>query len=275
MTLAAFANLTVWDRIVNWYHHSVLYELVQHLSQDVFSIQFGDYEKIQLSSGVAVVVRNIIVAFAIGFILAACIAVYQKRIPGGFVRGLIRMGATKPENAVTLLESGYFRSVGIRWDLKHGGTIAKLVCRPDDSERTVAGTRVIADREETSDSESGERQPSLVERLNATEKRPAQASLSAVPEKGDSVKGEKPAEGGEDNSEKPEQEQPVREVNFETDRFYVPEDLKIRAELRYDRGGNSGALYLVSVAITIVVTFLICRFLTSILWLADKIIAGI
>lgn len=59
--------------------------------------------------------------------------------------------------------------------------------------------------------------------------------------------------------------------DFLHDRFYLPEDLRIRAELRYDRAGSSYRAALVTTLVLLVVTALLCWLLPDLLQLADNV----
>lgn len=312
MAAFVFSRLTLWDRIAAWYRGSVFHELFLHLSEDVFGVNLGEYENIAFGANAGTTVRNLIFAFAVGVVIAAGAAVYTKRVPGGFVRRLLRMGATSPEQATTLLESGYFRSVGVRWDLARGGSLAKLVCRVGDDGKTLAGTLPEAEAAETAEATEGE-QPSLVARLTAeSPRRPAakptaptptdaaenadvaaqvseNAPLGSETDRAEAAE-QTPTNGSTDPTGAPEdpageaadgsnpapEAEPAPErppVNFLTDRFYIPEALRIRAELRYEKAGSGGRTFALTVVLTALAAFLLCRFLPSLLGLADKVLS--
>ncbi len=57
--------------------------------------------------------------------------------------------------------------------------------------------------------------------------------------------------------------------DFLTARFYIPEDLKYRAEVRYDRSGSGLPQFLLTIVLTIVISVALCRLLPAALTLAD------
>ena len=261
--------MTLWDKIAAWYHQSVFSELFRHLSENVFGVQFGYYEHIAVGENAARTARTLILSLMFGAIFAAAATVYTKTVPCGFLRRLLGMGATSPDRAVTLLESGYFRSMGVRADLKRGGMLAKFLCRPDDS-RTLAGTTPAAQTAEeiAKEAANGEKgKPSLIERLNAPD-RPAAVSEQPT-EQTDETDNEasKP-----DKAEKPAEPEPLRPVNFLTDRFYIPEVLRIRAELRCEKTGWGVRGFLAVTAVSVVAAALLCRALPYLLTLADRML---
>ena len=68
---------------------------------------------------------------------------------------------------------------------------------------------------------------------------------------------------------------PVAPVDFFRDRFYLPEDLRIRAELRFDRKGSGVRSFLLVAALTVAATILICHLLPPLLSLADSLLSMI
>lgn len=276
--MVSFARVTLWDRIVAWYHRSVFYELFRHLTDDIFGVRFGSYEKIALGEDAERAARNLILAVMAAILVASAIAVYTKAVPGGFIRRLLRMGVHSPDKAVSLYESGYFRSFGVRRDLKRGGALAKLVCRPDDDGRTLAGT--LPEAEAADPDPNGK--PSLVDRLNA-DARPAPQSAETTAEKAESAgsaaetsESAENANGAESESEgagEVREPEPLRPVNFYTDRFYIPEALRIRAELRFEKGGSGIRSFLLAAIVTVVAGALLCRLLPLLFRLADGILS--
>lgn len=197
---AAFA-VTLWDRLVGWYHRSVFRELIDYLDTTYFSVDLGIYQHFSVSSQTGSVVKNLILGLAFGFILAAGISCYLKTVHGGFVRRLLAEGCNSPETARSLYELGYFHNISIRNQLRRGGTIGALV------------RRVGAAGEPATDA----------------------TDLSAA-------------------------------------RFYIPEDLRYRAEFRYEKKGSGAPVLILTVVLTVVAAALLCHFLPQLLGLADVIL---
>lgn len=55
-------------------------------------------------------------------------------------------------------------------------------------------------------------------------------------------------------------------------RFYIPDELRYKAEVRFDRKGSGKLTLILTIAATIVAAALICRFLPQIIGLADVIL---
>ena len=61
-------------------------------------------------------------------------------------------------------------------------------------------------------------------------------------------------------------------MDFTKDHFYIPEDLKYRAEVRFSQKGSSWLSVILTVIFVPIIVGLICRFLPNILEFADSII---
>ena len=61
--------------------------------------------------------------------------------------------------------------------------------------------------------------------------------------------------------------------DFTTAHFYIPEDLKYRADVRYERDGSGLLPFLLTVVVCVIVAILLCRFLPYALGLADWLIS--
>ncbi len=61
-------------------------------------------------------------------------------------------------------------------------------------------------------------------------------------------------------------------IDFTKDHFYIPEDLKYRAEIRFSQKGSTWLYVVLTVVLVPVVVGLLCRFMPNILQFADSII---
>lgn len=120
-------------------------------------------------------------------------AIYNKRLVGGFVKSLISGGCLSPENAKTITDLGYGTDWFIKNALSTDNVLRRLVVR--------VGTEAPADAGVDAASEG--------ETETSGKKKPLKASRS----------------GRED-------------IDFSTARFYIPEELKYRAEVRYASRGT-------------------------------------
>ncbi len=61
-------------------------------------------------------------------------------------------------------------------------------------------------------------------------------------------------------------------IDFTKDHFYIPEDLKYRAEIRFNQKGSGWLSVVLTVVLVPVIVGLLCRFMPNILQFADSII---
>ena len=237
--MANYLTVNLWDKIVRWYRGTVLYELIEHFVQVFFTVRPVSYEKITLTVDGARTARNVILALALGVILAAVGIFYTRRYPGGLVRALLKAGAHTPEKAMTLAELGYFYSIGIRLNLKRGGVLTKTVVRAGDPEPPVP----LELREE-----------------------PPEAALKEQPE---AAPKEAVAADGAEGSSADGAEQVRKPFDFVVDRFYIPEVLRYRAEVRYTQKGSGVLPLVLTVILTMIGSGLLCRYLPNILRVVD------
>ncbi len=211
-----------WEKLSVWYQNSIFYELFQYFNEKYFTVQFGAYENLSVNSGVAAMAQTIVYAIAIGVILGAAIAVYTRSVLGGFVRALLKEGATSPENAKKLSQLGFFRNAAIRRELSRGVTLRKVVFCCE--EEAFLATRVANSQEESA--------------------------------------------GG---AGKRREEKPFR-PDFLTARYYIPEELRYRAEIRFEKKGSGWGLFFGAVAIAIVLAAVLGFFLPDVVQLMDNIV---
>lgn len=224
----------LWEKIATWYQNSLIRELLLYLKETYFSVELHAYENLRFGADAPATFQSIIIALAIGFILAAGWSTYTRSVLGGFVRALLKEEAHSPEKAKTLYELGFFRNAAVRRELWRGVDLRKIVRTVE--ENNEAPTSKIA---KTSEEPTGEPTPTVTEEVVTQEKKEPLA-----PEKPD----------------------------FLTARYYIPEDLRYRAEFRYRKRGSSWGLFALTVVVAIVLAALLGRFLPDLLQLADNLI---
>ena len=172
----------------------------------------------------------IVWAMFAGFVVAALMAVYNKRVIGGFVKSVISGDCLSPEKAKTIVDLGYGTDWFIKNALRTDTVLRRFVVRVDGN----AG-------------ESGD--------VSA----PTPASASEA-EDGD---------GGKNKMSK--RKKPMREViDFKTAKFYIPEELKYRAEVRYAGRGTDIIAFGVCVVILAAAAFAAIFMIPELLQLIDN-----
>ncbi len=161
-----------------------------------FSIAEREYKSFTFDASDRATVRNVILAFCIGIILAALYMLYQKRVPGAVIRAFLRAEAFSEEAAKTPEELGLANNPFYRYELKHNLTLKRF--------------------------------------LRAVEK-------------------------SEDENE------------LQT-RYFIPEELKYRAEIRYDKKGSGLFSLILTIVLTVGLGIAVIKLLPAVLTLFDNLL---
>ena len=238
------SDLSFWEKLSMWYEQSVLSELLRYFSDRFFTVEFGVYENFSISSSAGVAARNMILALAIGFIVAALMTAYTRVVLGDFVRTLIKENCKTPDTAKTLYELGYFRSVSIRSALARGAILRMAVHSCSLDERSAAkNTPAVTASDETDTAEPTDMQTDGSEQTATPDVSKPIASMK---------------EG---------------RIDFLKTAFYIPEELRIRAEIRFEKKGSGWLPVIAVVALIIVVATVLCWLLPDIVQFADNLIS--
>ena len=229
-------SASIWEQFLSWYYQSTLHELLSYVEERYFRIDFHAYEHINLSSDAGKTAQMMILGIAIGLIIASVMVAYTRTKLGGFVRKLLKEECLSPEQAKTLLELDEFRNASVRYELSKGVTLKKFVRLADESKKEEATVEEMTENDVDGE---GER-PSSNQKSRFT---------AFFRQK--------------------EQESPV---DFTTARFYIPEDLKYRADTRFEKKGSGWLFAILTSVGAIVFASLICKFLPDIVQLMDNII---
>ena len=238
-----------WEQLVNWYQNSLLNDVLSYIADRYYRVELGAYEYFSFGSGANETARMLILAIAFGFIIAAAAVAYTRTRLGGFVRTLLKNDCLSPETAKTLFELGYFRNSTIRWELTRGVTLRKLVLQ---AEQTEDSTENIS-----------------AEEISA-EENPENASESYVEAPAATLTEE------DDTAEKAQERFPFMQkhpaIDFTTARFYIPEDLKYRAEIRFEKKGSGWIPVLLTAIGSLIGAAVICYLLPDFIGLLDQLI---
>ena len=235
--LLSGGNTSFWEQFLSWYRQSTLYELLAYFEERYFSVDFHVYEHITLGPEAGKTAQMMILGIALGLIIASIMIAYTRTKLGGFVRKLLKSECLSPESAKTLYELGEFRNAALRRELLKGVTLRKFVQRVEtDAAGEIEGTNV---------QESVSEKSTFIITMALIAKRIKAFFVGK-------------SEG--------------KQIDFATDRFYIPEDLKYRADVRFERKGSGWLFALLTSVGAIVFASLICKFLPDIVQLMDNII---
>ena len=213
---ALSAENSFFESLSAWYQNSIICEILTYLEEKYFSVSMDAYQNLSVSSNTATNIRNMILAIALGIIIASAMMVYTRRGMGGFIRKMLKSDCTSPENAKTLSELGYYNNFSIRRALKSRVTFGKLVkCKEE---------------------EEWAQEESFTHETDQTDVRP-----------------------------------PFR-LDCSTMHFYIPEDLRYRAEIRFEKKGTSWMFFVIILIGTIIGAALLCWLAPQLLKLTDNLI---
>ncbi len=150
-----------------------------------------------------------------GIVVASLLAVYNKRLIGGFVKELLFRECFSPETAKTIVELGYGTDWIIKNALRKDKVLRGFVARAEDGEN-VDNVNKADNVDNAANGENGENGEN-----EAKDKKKADRS----------------------DCEK------RQEINFLTARFFIPEEKKYGAEVRYASRGTN----LVSLAVGLLI----------------------
>lgn len=207
---------------------------------DFFNPELEGYVNFDFGGGNLVNIHVIVFGIFIGVFAASFYMVYVKNFVGAFVRKLLADGCLSAEKAKTLAELGFEKNLFVRLALR-GTLLASTVCRAE------------------GDASEG-----------SAEEKPAENDA--------------PADGAEDNEAETEQgsaeaaaEQPcaspARPVDSLGTRYYVEEEKKYAAEMRFNARGSGWPTLLFVLLISVFCIVVIFAFLPQILRFLDNTIS--
>ena len=226
------SDLSFWERVAEWYQNSLIRELISYFTEKYFTIEFGTYENFSVADGFGATMRSLVLALTVGIVVAAIATARMRGGLGGFVKKLIKEECLSPESAKTLFELGYFRSPMIRRELERGTILRMVVHCRERDERDDAKEEENAVSENAADTSQN---------LKKLQKR------TYVLQK----------------SEK---------IDFMTAHFYIPEDLRYRAEIRFEEKGSSWRSAILLIVAAVVIAALLCAFLPDVVAFIDNLI---
>lgn len=207
-------------------HHTfaVLGKSFSDFFRNLFSPEMGEYEYISVSGSM---IRNIIVGLLLGFFLACCMTVFDRRVLGDFVRRVLSCECFSRESAMTLAELGYLKNAIIRGALR----------------RNVSLRRVVKCVEEEEYLENARKEyEALVKTCEAEGKKPPKRTV------------------------------PAFKVDPSVMHFYIPEELKYVADVKFEKKGANWVTLLLAFLVFFAVAALAIFLLPDLLQMIDNML---
>ena len=248
-----------WEQFLAWFEESVLYELLVYFYETYFSVDFHVYRHVPIGPEDNQSAQMVIFGIAVGILLAAVLTAYTRTKLGDFLRKLIKNGCLSPENAMTLSELGEFRNAAVRHELSRGVTLKKFVICREEREYREGKSNTINKCDDVIN------KCDCVE-IGENEDGSTIATVSEAPEKA------KKSFWRSVESFFSGKEADDFRIDFSTAHFYLPDELRYRAEIRFARKGSDWILIPITVVLSILFVALTCYFLPDVVQIMDNII---
>ena len=206
-----------------------------------FNIEAREYVNFTFDAATREMTRNVILGLCAVMLLVSLYALYQKYVPGAIVRAILRAQAHSKETAKTAEELGLDKNFLVLLELKFNLSLKKLLrlANEEDAPAEVK-EEVPAESEPTDDADGTTEQAA-----------PTEATESAEAEE-DTKSDDAPA--------------------YELARFYIPEELKYRAENQFNKRENNPFTLLIATGLITAFGIALIKLLPIILTLFDNII---
>ncbi len=258
--------------------------IAQYFEENYFSASLNaDYENLNFT-GTVTTLLMLVGGVCLGILLASFVIVFEKRVLERFIRALLARGAMDPETALSLAELNMEKNGFIKRELSRASVSRKLlsVVRADgtvasyEDELAAAFPEFAAAiAEKTEKGAQGE-----ISEAPLTAEAGGEASKDALIPEADREAGGATAVGKKSVKERTkafffEKKFKPRAIDFATARFFIPEALRFRAELRFRKKGSS-PLWLLLAVLLVLVLFLVClRFIPAFVGMLDVSISNI
>jgi hypothetical protein len=178
-----------------------------------------------------ITLRLIVWSLFAGFVVASLLAIYNKRVVGSIVRRMLSSAASE-ENAKTIGELGYDykKDIFVKSALRSNSALRKYVF--------IAGEKVPVDEEEKQ--KIAEDNIAADNSTNEGEDTEVKDVPSEQEQKDNSERNISQGIKGRGQSEK---------IDFETAKFYIPEEMRIRAEMRYNQKGTDLVAFIIGIIV--------------------------
>lgn len=255
----------------------VLRIIYQYFEENYFSSSLNaNYENLHFTK-TATTLLMLVGGLSLGLLIACFAAVFERRVVGKFVRGILAKGAEDPETAVSLADLGLENNVFVKREMSRLGLSRKLVSIVEE-DGTVRDyeSDLIAAFPEYAEEIAQERGASFAEKTAAYKaKRLAEGEVTEE----DSLVPEADRETGEKDAQKQKKsffttKFKPRAIDFATSRFFIPESLRLRAELRTREKGSSPWVLVIATVLVLLLFFLALRFIPAFVGLLDASISN-
>jgi hypothetical protein len=252
--------------------------IYQYFEENFFSSALNEnYENLNFTR-TATTLLMLVGGLSLGILIACCISVFERRVVGKFVRGIIQKGAHDPENAVSLADLGMENNAFVKREMSRASISRKLVSIVDEEGRVRDyETELIEAFPEFAAEIAEERGEEFAEKA---------ASMKAPAPEDANVTGDAALLPDFDREDADEKAKKVKKpffakkfkpkaVDFSKARFFIPEKLRHRAELRMREKGSSPWVLVIAFVLVTLFFFLALRFIPAFVNMLDVSIGNI
>ena len=240
--------------------------IAQYFEENYFSASLNaKYENLNFT-GTVTTLLMLVGGICLGLLLASFVVVFEKRVVGRFIRTLLARGAKDADTALSLADLGMEKKGFIKRELSRISVSRKLVSvvRADGSVSTY----------------EDELAASFPEFANAASedmgKETSTSDGALIPD----------ADREEGTPEKKRAGRSVKDfffpkkfrlapLDFSTARFFIPEERRFRAELRFREKGSSPLWLLLATVLVLALFFVCLRFIPTFVGMLDVSISNI
>lgn len=270
---------------------SLLSELFEYFKEKYFTPHLDDYSHLSVSANM---ITTVTFGLFIGINIAALLAIFNKRVLGDFVRTLISHECFSPQKAKTLSELGFIKNSSVRGSLRSGVTLKRVVhCREEEeyyaeldakrNDRKSPPPDTISSESQSSGGNSADDASADLEsaEIGASDRRNLVPPVVSSPpvQTGDvSGNAHDAAVNMTESSEPKTSALTFRETRYKIDlntaHFYIPEELKYTADIKFDKKGTNILSYFVVLILSSALVLLAFRFIPNLLQSIDKLISS-
>ena len=239
--------------------------LLQYFEENYFSASLNaKYENLNFT-GTVTTLLMLVGGICLGVLIASFIIVFEKRVVGKFIRLLLARGAESAESALSLADLGLGESGFIKRELSRASVSRKLVSVVNAAGEVTTYEDELrqAFPEEASEEKASEPSAEDDGLVPAADRENAEATAP------------KRSFGAKAKDFFFEKKFKPRAIDFATARFFIPEALRYRAELRFREKGSS-PWWLVLATVLVLALFLLClRFIPAFVGMLDVSISNL
>lgn len=253
----------------------ILRVLLQYLEEHYFSSSLNaHYDNLPYTKTTTTLLM-LVGGLSIGLLIASFLAVFQKKVMGKFIRRLLGANAHSPESAKSLADLGLAKSRAVKHELSYLSVSRKLIATvyPSGAVKTY--------KDELAELFQGEDGKEAVKETEATEE---SADEGAKETEDGNVGAPNAAQKAEEEPRK--KPRSFREammgkrmklppLSFESCRFFIPEELAIRADLRFREKGSTWGFFALSTVLIIVFFFIALAAIPFFVQMLDATIGNI